>query len=175
MLLYEIAVNAMTHGMAPNITLWSESGVVHLRDAGIPFSKAELESGGRGGNRAVRDFEELAAGTFVLAYRRAENENIWSIIDGVLSEGADVPCRVVLQGTGRPAAERPLDDLRQLDTCEEVHFYASRLASYSDIYIIADQIRDELRGRRMWIHGIPPTSPLRRVITEVMPTAVLAE
>ncbi len=175
MLVYEIAINAFTHGGAHVIKLESEAGLVHLRDSGAAFSSADLRTAGRGGNRALRDFEEQALGTFFLIYRRSNGENTWSIIDEVLAEGKDVPCRVVLQGTGRPAAERALSDLRMLGNCDEVHFYASRLASYSDIYIIADQIRDELRGRKMWIHGIPPASPLRRVITEVMPTAVLAE
>jgi hypothetical protein len=175
MLLYEIAINAATHGAARLISLEAEAAMVHLRDSGAAFGKTDLRARGRGGNRALRDFEEEAVGTFVLTYRREGEKNIWSTIDEVLSEGAEVPCRVVLQGTGRPAGERALADLRMLESCGEVHFYASRLASYSDIYIIADRVRDELRGRRMWIHGIPQASPLRRVIAEIMPTAVLGE
>jgi len=59
--------------------------------------------------------------------------------------------------------------------CDEVHFYASRLASYSDIYIIADKVRAELAGRRMFIHGIPASSPLRTVIAEQLPMTVVGE
>jgi hypothetical protein len=120
MLLYEIAINGVVHGRAQLITLESEAGVVYLHDTGASFSKTDLQSGGRGGNRALRDFEEQAVGTFVLTYRRRGAENNWSIIDEVLSEGADVPCRVVLQGTARVAAERALADLRMLDSCDEV-------------------------------------------------------
>ncbi len=175
MSLYEIALNAVTHGGAMTVTMESEREAVHLSDSGRPFGKARLLEGGRGGNRAVTDFDEQTRGTFLLTYRRVDELNIWSVIDEVLTEGADVPCRVVIQGTGQTAGEQALADLRALGGCDEVHFYASRLASYSDIYIIADKVRAELAGRRMFIHGIPASSPLRTVIAEQLPMTVVGE
>lgn len=177
MLLFEIALNATTHGAAERLELETSGGVVSLRDDGAQFGIAELRSPGRGGNRALTDFEADAAGSLSLRYRRVSAVNEWSIVDEVLASQASIPCSLVID---EPRDARPdflARALDQLEDCAEIHVYPGKLWSYSDWFTLLARLAESSGGtlvdaigdRTIVVHGVGNDSPISQLLEEHFP------
>jgi len=162
MAIYEIALNAMQHGGAKLVEIESRAGMVVIRDAGKRFGISDLTQNGRGGHQAVMDLLRHAAGSFALVYRVDNDENEWSFVDQIFTDGANTPCSVVAKGVGLNEITIAREELARLESCPEIHLYPGRLWSYSDFAMFLGGIGPSLGNRILVVHGVRRTSPLGR-------------
>lgn len=175
MALYELALNAIRHGGAREVQLDTSQGRVRLRDAGGRFGLQQLLKSGRGGYAAVRALDELAAGTLEVVYEWKDERNEWSIVDHVLDGGATNPCGLNIKELGYLGAQKAAVDLPSLDGCDEIHVYPPRLWSYSDFFMLYQEIHSILRERVLVVHGVDPNSGLGKTITRNVVSARLPD
>ena len=176
MLLYEIALNAITHGSATRAEIEARDSVIYLRDDGTDFGVAELRADGTGGSRALVDLEQAASGSLTVRFRRTEEGNEWSIVDELLLRPVDAPCSIVI------------DDPRDLSTafaaperwarCSEVHIYPDANLSYSHWFRFIGLItsaRDELAMKTIVVHRVPAQSAIGDLLRERLPRVRLPD
>jgi hypothetical protein len=168
MTLFEIGLNAVTHGAAQSLSVESTEHVVTLRDDGAPFGLHELRSGGRGAYLALKHLEATAAGSVTTRHQRTGAENQWSLVHDVRRDGAEAPCSLVVLGSGRRAGFEATQDVSVLENCDEIHIYAPRLWSVSDWAELLGQLTTKLPRRTLVIHGIPRDSYLRATLQETL-------
>lgn len=174
MALYEIAVNAATHGQATRIELNSDGNFVSIRDDGELFSPIDLRRGGRGGNRAIRDLDDAGAGTFTLVYRSADNRNEWSLVDEVLARGENVPCSIRLE-YGSQNRDVLVKTLLGLADCPEIHLYPGELWSYSDWAMLLAELSAAAAETAFVVHGVKHNEHLATFVAETLPSARIAD
>jgi hypothetical protein len=175
MVLYELALNAIEHGTAQQVEIESRPGMVMMRDRGQRFGIDDLRKGGDGGYQSITDLETDAAGTFSLVYRDGHGLNEWSVIDQVISDGANTPCGILAPGLGRYEVEYAVSEVRRLQDCPEVHLYPGRLWSYSDWTPVLRRIKDELGSRVLVVHGVRNNTQMARLILRHVPEARLPD
>jgi hypothetical protein len=166
MLLHELALNALEHGSASAVEVSSTPGSVTLREDGSPFSLAELRSSGEGGHRALRDFDADCVGSFCLQPHRDENENSWTLVDEVLSRGANTPCGLTLSEPRDALPVVAAARIEELANCEEIHLYPEPHWSYSDWFRLASTIGSRLDGQVLVVHGLSADSRVAQAIRE---------
>jgi len=168
MVLYELALNATTHGGASEVTLESKAGYVSLSYRGPRFGLSELlQSNQRGGGAAVRTLRETAAGSHDLNYRYRDEINEWLLVNHLRASVEDDPCGVSLGRKGDRGFAAVAD-------CAEVHIYADDLWSFSDLHSLADSIPEDLRVRQFIVYGVDPDNPLAGELARLLPHAQLA-
>jgi hypothetical protein len=163
MVLYELALNAITHGHAMEVMLRSEPGFVGMAYDGPQFGLNDLlNSNQRGGGDAIRTLRDATAGALDLSYRYRDNNNEWFILDHLQASAADDPCGVQLRpkGTG--------NSFSAVAGCDEIHIYADGLWSFSDVHSLAASIPEHLRERQFIVYGITPNGPLASVLRELL-------
>lgn len=164
MVLYELALNATTHGGAPEVILRSQPGGVTLSYRGTQFGLSDLlQSEQRGGGAAVRALRDAAAGSLDLNYRYRGDCNEWFIVDDLQASADDDPCGVRLQPKGSTESFSVAAD------CDEIHVYTDELWSFSDVHWLADWIPEHLRERQFVIHGIAPDHSLADELRRLLP------
>jgi len=173
MTLFEIALNAATHGKARRIEIESTGGTVTIRDDGTQFSLQELRADGKGGNRAVSDLERRCAGTFLLVYRTIEGRNEWTLVDEVLRRGADMPCAIRLEyGMHR---ERALAEVERLAACPEIHLYPGTRWSYSDWWELLSTLSSVSAPVGFVVHGVAADRHIQDMVKEFLPDSEIAD
>jgi hypothetical protein len=163
MVLYELALNAMTHGHAMEVTLRSEPGYVGMAYDGTQFGLNDLlKSNQRGGGDAIRALKAATAGALDVGYRYRDNNNEWFIVDHRQASAADDPCGLQLRpkGTG--------DSFSAVAGCDEIHIYADDLWSFSDVHSLAASIPEHLRERQFVVYGITSNSPLASTLRDLL-------
>jgi hypothetical protein len=172
MLVYELALNAITHGAARELLLNSESGVVTLWDDGHRFGIDDLRRSGQGGNRALLDLERDAEGTFSLMYREHGNRNEWSLVDHVLTGGKDTPCGLDIR---HPQVTDIAEEVAALEGCPEIHLYPQTLWSYSDWYPLLRHLAECMGEKVLVVHRVARSPQLVRLVRELAPGARVAD
>jgi hypothetical protein len=169
MLLHELALNGLEHGSAGAVEVSSTPESVSLRDDGSPHSLAALRASGEGGHQALVDFDADCSGTLSLQAHRYEDENIWTLVDEVLTGGANTPCGLTLPEPRptRPAAAAAR--IEELTGCEEIHLYPEPHWSYSDWFRLAAAIGTRLDGQVLVVHGLSEDSRVAEAICERIP------
>lgn len=169
MVLYELALNATTHGGASAVTLRSEPGSICMSDDRRQFGLGDLlQSDQRGGGDAVRALREAAAGLGV-NHRYQNGSNEWFITDHSRTGAADNPCGVCL------VPKQPAISFAAVAECDEIDIYVHGRWSFSDVYGLAASIPENLRERSFRVHGIDPDGPLANRLRELLPRARLAD
>jgi hypothetical protein len=161
MTLFEIVLNAVTHGDARSVHIESDEHVVSVQDDGSPFGLGELRRGGRGAHLALTQLEETASGSLTARHQRTEAGNRWSLVDHAALDAADAPCSLAIRGSGRHASIEATTDLSGLEACEEIHIHAPALWSLSDWAEFLERLTKQLPGRTLVVHGIPHDSNIR--------------
>jgi hypothetical protein len=164
MLLHELALNAFEHGGAEKVGVSSTEDSVSLRAGGDGYPLRRLRASGRGGRQALIDFEADAVGSFVLQASREGQENAWTLVDEVLTLGANTPCGFALSQPRSAAASTAAARIEELAGCEEIHFYPEPHWSYSDWFRILGAAEDLLGDRVMIVHGVGEDSRVARAI-----------
>jgi hypothetical protein len=141
--------------------------MVMVSDKGRPFGLDDLRTGGRGGNRAIKDLEEHAGQRFSVRYRFHDDRNQWSIIDESSSGGTGAPCSLVLDVPRDELHKHIHSKIKTLVECAEIHIYGGFLWSYSDWASALRAIRNELETTRIVIHGLPRESHLAAMIQKM--------
>jgi hypothetical protein len=166
MMLYELALNATTHGSAAEVTLWSEPGCIGLSYSGPQFGLTDLlRSDQRGGGDAVRALKNEASGLLDLNYRYQDSRSEWFILDHTQTGASDDPCGIQLLPT-RNSLEA---SLAAVADCHEIHVYADGRWSFSDVHNLHFGIQQYLAGRQFVVHGIDPDGPLANRLHELLP------
>jgi hypothetical protein len=169
MVLYELALNAIRHAAATNVTLHSSPGSIHLIHDGPAFGLNDLlRADYRGGGDAVRALREAAGGLLELDYRYQNSQNEWFIVDLSRSNAAEDPCGVHLAPYGAA------DYFSSVADCDEIHVYADDLWSFSDVHGLAASIPEYLRGSQFVVYGIDPAGPLASRLRELLPSVRFA-
>lgn len=169
MVLYELAINATTHGGATEVMLESRPGYVSLSYRGPQFGLNDLlQSKQRGGGAAIRTLQGTAAGSLDLNYRYHGDGNEWFILDHLRASAEDDPCGVRLQPQGGESFSVAAD-------CDEIHVYADDLWSFSDLHRLADIIPAHLRERQFIVYGIGPGHLLADELRRLLPRVRLAD
>jgi hypothetical protein len=172
MVLYELAANAFRHGGASEVELESTQTGVVLRDSGARFGLTSLKERGRGGRAAILALTEKATGTLDLTYRWHSGVNEWAVVDRVADQGSGLPCTFVVDSSDpRTAGDDLTNAVAGLDGCDEVHVYAPRLWSFSDVAELAAAIKRHLANRRVVIHNVNRFSEIGEYMAEVLPLA----
>ncbi len=170
LLLTELALNAFEHGGVKTVELESSDHAVRLRHGGMPFGKSDLTRGGRGGNRALSDFDQHADGSFTLRYRRDVDTNEWTVVDEVAHLGGDVPCSMSFpEAERRGLAELVERELERLAGCEEFHVYHNPFWSYSHWLLVVMALGRSLDSQVLVVHGLPADHPVAKMIAEEVP------
>jgi hypothetical protein len=172
--LYELALNALRHGGAPEVDLKSSDGRVSLLDKGARFGLQDLLRSGRGGQAAVLALSRRAAGTLDLVYEWSNGQNVWSIVDEDRGARKNNPCGLDvghLAGYGNNAVSR----LLELDGCDEIHVYPPRLWSFSDFYDLYYRVGPSLRGRALVIHNVDPKSSFAETLLKDVPNVTFPD
>jgi hypothetical protein len=168
MTLFEIALNAVTHGAAQSLDIESAEHVVTMRDDGTAFGLRELRSGGRGAYLALKNLEATASGSLTARHQRTAPDNQWSLVHDIGRDGAEAPCSLAVRGSGRQASLEATQDVSVLQDCEEIHIYAPPLWSVSDWAELLARLTTKLPGRTLVIHGIPRDSYVRATLQETL-------
>lgn len=165
MVLYELALNATTHGNAASVTLKSEPGYISLTCDGPQFGLADLlESDQRGGGAAVRAIRK-ETGILDLDCRYKDSSNEWLILDHLSTAGSDNPCGIELQPEGNILEA----SLSAVAGCEEIHLYTPELWSFSDAHNLRTTIEQYLPGQQIVVHGLDPLGPVAQVLDQMLP------
>lgn len=167
MALYELALNATTHGGCTAATLRSEPGYIGLTHNGPQFGLSELllQSPQRGGGDAIRALRAQASGLLEINYRYRDASNEWFIMDHGYVNFDDDPCGVRL-----PRRASSFDaDLSAVADCSEIHVYADDLWSFSDVHGLSISAKRYLMDRQYVIHGIESDGPLAYRLRELLP------
>jgi hypothetical protein len=165
-LLFELSVNCYKHGGATQLTIASSAGAVFLRHDGDNFGIDDLKAHGRGGHRALIDFEQHRAGALTVRHRRDGPENEWAIADEIARDASGVPCSMVLRETRDDQPARISERLAELAGCDEIHLYPGQLWSYSDYQMLLMQLAGEPVTMRFVVHGIAANDPISQMILE---------
>jgi hypothetical protein len=166
MTLFEIALNAVTHGGAKFVYIESDEHVVSVQDDGAPFGLSELRRGGRGAHLALKHLEETASGSLTARHQRMSAGNRWSLVSNGVLDGVDAPCSLAVDGSGRQAAIEAMENMSALEPCEEIHIHAPALWSLSDWAELLERLTRKLPGRTLVVHGIPHDSYIRGALQE---------
>jgi hypothetical protein len=170
MALYEIALNAATHGLATEVTLRSDPGSVILFYDGAKFGLNDLLAASpHGGGDAVRALESEIPWTLELDYRYNDGRNEWFVLDLDRADPKDDPCGVQL---GYAASDISFN---AVTNCDEIHVYAHDLWSFSDVHKLAMSVPSDLHEKPIVICGLPPGSPLVERLHELLPQARFAD
>lgn len=170
LLLTELALNAFEHGGVQAVEVESFDHAVQLRDHGRAFGKSGLTAGGRGGNRALTDFDKRADGSFTLRYRRASASNEWTVVDEVANLGADIPCSISFPDAQRQRISELVEqELERLAGCEELHVYHRPHWSYSHWLLVVMALGKRLESQVLVVHSLPADHPVARMIAEEVP------
>jgi hypothetical protein len=173
MMLYELAINAVGHGRAEHVWLACADGVVTIRDNGRAFGLAELRTGGRGAHLALTHLETMAAGSITVRYQHTGHDNAWSLVEELLSLGANTPCSLAPSGRHSEMFRQARVDLLALENCQEIHLYPPALWSVSDWFELAHHISADVGERVVLVHGVDPS--VRWVVKQAFPQARLVD
>lgn len=166
MVLYELVLNATSHGNVTAVTLTSEPGWIGLAYDGPKFGLNDLlQVNPRGGGDAIRVLRNEASGVLELNYRYQNSRNEWLILDDAWTGAADNPCGIqLLPGKGRFIAA-----LSAIENCDEVHVYADDRWSFSDLHGLANSVYHLPPNRQFVVHGIDPYGALAQRLRELLP------
>lgn len=158
MLLYELAINAVTHGSATELRLISRGHMISLLDDGAPFDQRQLASvdGRRGGAETVAAFRRHHGDRFSLAYTVSDRgRGKWSITDLEHPSAKRPPCAI--EGADLMKKGGVTDISNRTVDCEEVHVFFRERWSLSDGFRLVEPLRELTRlGRKtLVLHSVP--------------------
>lgn len=169
LMLYELALNSITHGSADGVEISASENEITLACSSDRFGLSDLRSArGQGGQSTLRLLEERESGTLSLVHRDTEDGAQWSIID-VLAYPDDSPCGMSVQELGDDE-NRDFSDVRQqFEGCDEIHLYPPRLLSLSDVYRYYRLLPQAFPEARLVFHGVSPSDPVGSFLLEMFP------
>lgn len=174
MVLYELAINAVEHGNARNMTMASGDGVISLEADGEAFSHTRL-SGAGGGAVSVAHVSESSNGAFSLRFQETDDGGRWMVIDEVIAGGANTPCSVAPLSPREFPDSETMEKLERLAGCEHVHVYPGELWSYSDWFMFLQTAAEVLPNVPLILHGLGRESPIGEYIEDNYGNASLAD
>lgn len=166
MFLYEVAINAVSHGGASQLSLTSSPGAITITENGARFGLRQLRDGRGGGGVTVRHIEEEAAGSLSLRHTYNNGFNLWSVVYDLVDRDVDTPCSV-----RKPRGV----NLELLADCEEIHIYPMELWSASDWAILLWSLIERFPGRRVVVHQLEEDSLEGRLVLRIYSDAFLPD
>lgn len=165
-LVYEIALNALTHGRSENLSLKTKKGCLYVTYTGQDFGPLDLDiADGQGGVAALKSFRRQCNGAMELAYRHREGSSEWVLIDLTRSLNHRHPCGLQLTGSVIDGG-----DFNRVQGCAEVHLYIrSQIFSFSDAGRLARQLVARLPDRCYVFHNVSSDPGLREYISARLP------
>lgn len=145
--LYELILNATTHGGANNLYLRSRGYRIDLVHIGTDFHPRELLlSPGRGGTAAMENLTKVFGNKLSLKYRHNGSVATTQLIDAGIA-GPSHPCAVA---TSPGDFTRVLENLKG---CSTVHVFPHRRFSYSDAKYLEPSITDLPSDTEIVLHN----------------------
>lgn len=157
--LYEVALNATTHGRSTEIILSSTRDAVQVFCPGDHFSLHDLmREEGRGGKLTVQRVREVAVGVLEVVHQASNEGSKWSVVS-VLTNATYTPCGLAVDALGDDEYADFTEIVARLEGCDEIHIYPHDLWSLSDLLRFYRLVPLALADRRIAIHGIDPNDP----------------
>ncbi|WP_282837717.1 hypothetical protein [Microbacterium flavum] len=177
MLLYELAINAVTHGCATELRLISRGHMISLLDNSASFGQRQLASadGRRGGAATVAAFQRHYGDRFSLAHTVSDRgRGRWAITDLSHPSAKRPPCAIESADLTKKGGVT--DVTNRTADCEQVHVFFRERWSLSDGLRLVEPLRELTRlGRKtLVLHSVPGGRIAEDFLSTHLPDARIA-
>lgn len=174
MLIYELGLNAISHGDAQWLSLRARGHRIELRHLGPAFSPRRLLStdSPRGGTRTLQEAEGRYRDSLVISYTHNGTVATTTIADVTFGGPAGNPCGLA-ESTW--LAMSPAERSATHPNYAELHIYFRENWGYSDGYKLKESVGLMAEIRTLVLHGVTPHPHNLKFVQDELPMARLAD